>query len=258
MAFIHIPKCAGTSVRQQLNQYAEKKDIFGGLARHDALGPVDMAHLPLRTLRDHFAGIFARLATLEAFAILRNPLDRFRSSLDEYAVMRTGYRLGNASKAEIASLVDEVTSAVGPETGLLPRRYIHFQPQESYVFLDGEQFVHRLYPLTRLDAFFADVSDRLGQPLNPEWRANQSLIVRSRSIEDTVLGANQLARRVLPRRSYHALKSLAVRVLTKSPDKRRSDVVAESREIRAFIEHYYAGDLDLYARTVDQWSDHAA
>ena len=53
-AFVHIPKCAGSTVREQIRRIDPECFEMAGRRMHPDLGKIDAMHLPLDILRDHF------------------------------------------------------------------------------------------------------------------------------------------------------------------------------------------------------------
>jgi hypothetical protein len=79
--FAHIPKCAGTSVRDAL-QHLDDRDGFytGRVDQHPTLGLLDYVHIPLFNLRDHFRSEFEKAGDYWSFAVVRDPFGRFPSA----------------------------------------------------------------------------------------------------------------------------------------------------------------------------------
>lgn len=78
--FVHIPKCAGSSVHAQLSLFDARDPASHRGGVHPVLGPIHFAHIPLRFLRDHFPAEFAKLGVYRSFALTRDPRARFVSA----------------------------------------------------------------------------------------------------------------------------------------------------------------------------------
>src|SRR5690554_2986132 len=86
--FIHIPKCAGTAVRVRLGEFDSSGGAFSiSKGFHTEIGELDMAHIPLPVLKRFFPEPYEKVRTYESFAIVRDPFQRFSSSLFQRLMM---------------------------------------------------------------------------------------------------------------------------------------------------------------------------
>lgn len=244
-AFVHIPKCAGTTVREQIARLDADRFELGGRQHHPELGRIDLMHLPLDILRDHFAEVFARLTAVPSYALTRDPHDRFRSSVSEYVKTYHHKRLSEFAAPELARALDEVMTALAARPALLPLRYVHFTPQTRYVHLDGRQVVTQRYPLEAIDAFMAEIGRRTGTSLDAESRANQDFAFRFRGSERWLWRMNAALKGVLPYGAYQGLKRRLRPLVVRDRPAPAADVLAGD-EMRAFVDEIYADDIALH------------
>src|SRR5215468_7000541 len=80
-AFVHIPKCAGTSIRRALRQADTTGEAFFRIADHPVMGLVHLAHLTLADLAEHYPDTLAQIARYRSMAIVRDPVERFYSAV---------------------------------------------------------------------------------------------------------------------------------------------------------------------------------
>ena len=92
VAFVHIPKCGGTSVSRQLRLLDSNNEFFKDVRDHPALGRTHFSHLPLFFLREFYPETFDRIAAYRAFAIARDPYVRFASSTIQHLDEFRGFR----------------------------------------------------------------------------------------------------------------------------------------------------------------------
>ena len=72
--FVHIPKCAGTSVRSRIEHLDDRSGAYSGrLEQHPELGLLNYVHLPLQTLSDHFPAEFECIKSYRSLAVLGIP-----------------------------------------------------------------------------------------------------------------------------------------------------------------------------------------
>lgn len=244
-AFVHIPKCAGSTVREQLERLDPDCFQLSGRSSHPELGKIDVMHLPLDVLRDHFPDVFARLRATHSYALTRDPFDRFRSSASEYLKTYHNKRLSEFGEAELTSALDEIMAALSARPALLPLRYVHFTPQERYVRLDGEEVISQRYALEDMAGFFADLGRRTGADLDPGARANQDFAFRFRGSERLLWRANQALKDVLPYAAYQGVKRRVKPLLVREKPPAVEDVFT-SPAIRGFVRDFYAADIALH------------
>lgn len=174
--YFHVPKCAGTSFRQSLFPFHDDETTFW-YRHHDAYfdREVDYAHMRLWELNVLFPRIFDALPEYDTLALIRNPYNRFISSLaqhltafhpdlDYYACDRDV--LFDYARQFISNEldIDRVSSNA---------RFVHFSLQTWYVFLGARRHVRHVLPVPDNDAGWADAFSRLGVPPSPVGRSNQ-------------------------------------------------------------------------------------
>ena len=87
--FIHVPKCAGTSVRSILSKHDTRNNFYwmhhllpGATKDHQPL-PVDKAHMPLSILKNLYPNDFNLIFEYTTFAVSRHPRTRLISAFFE-------------------------------------------------------------------------------------------------------------------------------------------------------------------------------
>ena len=125
----HIPKCAGKILRKTFQ--SEKTDT-GDAWWHwsysqDYAAWQDLAHGPLNELRN--LEIWNLVMKYTTIAVIRNPYNRFKSSLNEH---KTWHK--RESDKEILDELDEIRISRDP-------RYIHFCPMHLFTHIGNKRFV---------------------------------------------------------------------------------------------------------------------
>lgn len=132
--FMHIPKCAGTSIRQMLGRgdpECEKMWGYRFLPRHQRFG--DSAHIPLVDLPPDKLDAARRYT---AFAVIRDPLERFLSAISQH-LSQHAYR----TPVTASQILDEVDSV----RIRYDAAYIHFCPQHFFTHIGDRQLVDRVF-----------------------------------------------------------------------------------------------------------------
>ena len=107
--FIHIPKCAGTSVRSRIEHLDDRRGAYSSrLDEHPELGLLNYVHIPLSTLRDHFPHEYECVKAYRSLAIMRNPAERFVSSVSQYCNRYSDVEMRNHSIKTLRRQVDRL------------------------------------------------------------------------------------------------------------------------------------------------------
>ena len=172
VAFVHVPKCAGTSVRRQLQDLDRSETPFYGRREHDRLGPIDYAHLPLSYLESDFPEALAKLADYESFALVRDPHKRFISAIFERLALFKGVTGTTATVADAIREAGEVIDWLRHRTRFCDPSYIHFARQSDFVFLNGLEIVRNVYAVDDLVDFGVHIAALTGSSFDPGRREN--------------------------------------------------------------------------------------
>lgn len=244
-AFIHVPKCGGTSISLQLGAVDSYAGAFRGKGERAGLGPVHFAHLPLRFLREAFPEVFAKVAAYRSFALTRDPHERFASAvfqrLDEFRGVRKTAVTGRLALAEAAEVIAWLADR-GPFCDL---EYIHFSRQVDYVRLDGRTLVENVFAMESMDSLARALGAICEVDLDPERRENTNFASRNRLLEWA-----HLAKPVYSRLTTWAFRERILQALRRwnvqSPRGLYDDLRRDPR-ISRFVETYYAADFRLHA-----------
>jgi len=188
--FVHIPKCAGTSVRGVLQKFDETLGRFTGhVGAHPEIGKLDYVHIPLAILREYFPGEYKKIKNYHSVAVVRDPYERFPSSLTQHLRMYGEKPIQKMSTKEIRSETDRCINFLDKnrDITLLPPDYIHFQRQCTYIFDNEECLVDKLYTTNQVDQLLCDLSEKTGFPLakinqDKQVHANRSVVVRTEGL----------------------------------------------------------------------------
>lgn len=82
-AFIHNPKCGGTSVRSCLLKFDTINDFFWHISTTDDGKSFDRAHIPMVYLRRYFKEYYNLLDSLFVFMFVRNPYEKCISAFNQ-------------------------------------------------------------------------------------------------------------------------------------------------------------------------------
>jgi len=255
--FIHIPKCAGTTVRQPLSKFNDWGEAGPPWQINDpVLGAIDYGHMPLYTLRDHFEEEFKTVTDYWSFAMVRNPFARFASSVSQRLKMYSNQPIHRSNLDDIRKAIDESIDYLSQQprsNHRLPPEYIHFQKQIDYIELDGEQIVDSLYTVDDVDKLLEEVGQRVGRSLGQsnqaggvQPRANQSIVFRNdllRWVIETARPLSNKVSRLLP----EGVKQW-VRDQIYIPRDQRMKNLFTADYIQDFIRDYYAEDIALYKK----------
>jgi hypothetical protein len=244
--FIHIPKCAGTSVRQAILPYHDTDSWFlKTVETHPDLGEIDFRHLPLKLLRDLDHEAFEKLTHYEAYALLRDPFQRFRSAMAQRAKMYLGKEFAQLNDHDIRTEIENVITYLQSEPRVIAPDFIHFSRQSEFVQINGERLVQNIYPVEKLDLLVAALGQHIGTDGLEVRHANKTTVFRHPQFKHIMYSGSALARRVLPTSLHETLRRSARRVLMKPGNTVQLSVFDEAY-VQNFIRTYYAEDILLY------------
>ncbi len=245
LAFVHIPKCAGVSIKQPLRPLDSTGGQYSRIGDHPLLGRIHFAHIPLTDLAEHFPDDWAKLRAYRSFAVLRDPRERFLSAMFQRLREFRGANQSDITPARVEQEAASVIAYLESGPARLDLEHVHFNRQCDYVFRDGERIVQDLFAIENMGAITAYVADRTGIAIAEE-RRNRSTELR--------LGALRPVVRLL-RRPYAAIIPYAARNRLRARMTRaglygqatRQPMIRPGGHVDGFIRDYYAQDFALHA-----------
>jgi hypothetical protein len=244
--FVHIPKCAGTSVRTQIAACDPDHIALANPGNHPVLGRIDFGHVPLSLLREHFPEHYAYLERLPAFAVVRDPLTRFGSAFRQllWQYERTPMTMiePKVLRGRILKSIDEV----GAEIDAPSHKMIFFSRQSDFVFDDGRRLVDHLVPIENVGDFIAYLAVKTGAPMDPERRSNQNVDLRAKWLGPAAFKVNDFLRRRLPQQWHARIKDAAVGLLATQKSAAETSGILDLPEVRDFVAETYKADFALY------------
>jgi hypothetical protein len=244
-AFVHIPKCGGTSIRRALRPFDDTNGRFDeNIVEVPERGRMDFTHLPLHILAELEPETFFKVKRYKSYAVVRDPFERFRSAFAQFAQCKLGSELAQMDTADLVQQISKVISHLSTNRGDAEVGYIHFQRQKNYIFFENEQIINNVYLLEDINDMFYDLSLYIPVPLEPFKHLNQSKVFRSPLLREPVLFGRGIVLRFLPRGPSSYLRRIS-RELFLSPSSQRIPPAFESREVKGFVAEYYAEDIDF-------------
>jgi hypothetical protein len=243
VAFIHIPKCGGTSVGHQFRPLDSYEGRFRRPGTHPRLGPIHYSHIPLSFLRDEYPDEFEKVATYHAFAVLRDPHARFASAvcqrLEEFGGLAPLEITTDIATREARAVMDWLRA----RDRFCDLEYIHFSRQTDYVRLNGRQIVGHLYPLEDLSGLAASLQTLCGLAFDPERRENTNF-VSTGGLLSQLRRFKPLYSRLttwgMRERLLHLMQHWKLHTPSSLYDRFRRDPT-----ISRFVEDYYAEDFAI-------------
>lgn len=252
--FIHIPKCAGTSVRSQLQPFDETDGRFTSrIDEHPELGIIDYVHIPLFILRQYFPVEYEKIRTYSSFAVVRDPFGRFPSSLSQYLKKCEDGPIQNLKPADISKVIDRVVSSLLKHgDAYLPFQYIHFQKQIDFIYDGQDRLVSNIYLISDIHEMLADIGNKLdtsfaGQAGNYGGRANQTIVYRNALVRAVAESTKPVLKSFLGPESRKSLREKVAGFFFVPRDKKLKDIF-DSSYVQDFIREYYASDIEFVNR----------
>lgn len=247
LVFVHIPKCAGVSVKQPMRAIDSTQGYFSRIGDHPQMGRIHFAHIVLADMAEHFPEEWAKLRTYQSFAVIRDPAERFLSAMFQRLREFRGY----AQSAITADIIEQESAEVIRYLESAPTRldleHVHFNRQVDYLFLKGEQIVEHVFPIEHMPALIDFIASRTGIRIE-EARENRSTEFRFKPLV-----------RML-RRPYAALVPYVARNRMRShmmnaglyTDAKKPAMVRAGGRLDGFIRSYYAEDCAFHAAALQR------
>jgi hypothetical protein len=242
-AFIHIPKSAGTTVRNTLGAIDDYDGFFARKVDHPAMGLVDLSHIRLVDIADHYPEVFVKLLEYQCCAIVREPEERFMSSIFQRLREFHGIDQSVMTDARIKQEIQAVTEFLATAERRLPLDYVHFMPQVFYVDHEGKRIVKNLFAISAFHDAAIFVQQTTGIVFDAGHRSNSSAALRYRALRPVVRVLKK-PYNLLPQTWREALRTklIAHGVLANQT----AASLAMLDEVRPFLTRYYAQDYALY------------
>lgn len=165
-------------MRDQIQQYDDNKGHFLGTKKHPVLGYYDSSHVPLARLEAHFPDVFETIRALDVYAILRDPVARFSSSLAQRFRQIHKVRPDQATSAQIDVEVDAVIAHLEQMTGFPNQKFSHFSRQSDFILFEDQKMVRNPYTIDETPVLIRALSGRLGVELVEGFHANKTVTFR--------------------------------------------------------------------------------
>jgi hypothetical protein len=254
-AFVHIPKCAGTTVRARLRPFDSRDGQYEQVRAHASLGTVDFAHIPLRLLARAFPDDLRKLRDYASFAVLRHPLMRFGSSIRQTLHQYEGTYPAEMKPPELRDAVLRMIERLEAAPDWASHEFAFFQRQTDFVELEGKRVVDRLYPLEHVAEMLDELAQLANTPLAAHSRRNRDLAFRARAFVRPAYAINEFLWRHTPEPVHAAIKGIALPLLTRRGSAATRLGIQELPEVDAFVQRHYAADAALYEAVSAQWSE---
>lgn len=247
--FIHNPKCGGTSVRAALETFHTGDLPWGEVHQHPLLGQIDYGHIPLQTLRDYFPEEFALFQAFRSYAIVRNPQDRFISSLSQQMRLQGITTADQRAMQSYSRQAEAVVKRIDTSKGLLEHDIIHFTRQTEFIEMDGVTAVDVIVPLERIDNLLKDLhAYTLGQVQETINKKGETLVYRS-STAASILHLLRLAINLNSGLIPDSIRRVGRKALYISPSELEWRKL--SSDIQNFVFEYYRDDFRLHQTVLE-------
>lgn len=251
--FVHIPKCAGTSVRTQIVKCDPDHIAMAEVGTHPVLGRIDFGHVPLRTLRQHFPEEYDYLERFTSYAVVRDPLERFGSSLRQMLWRYDQRPMTLIPASELRELTLKTLGDLAAELDHPSSKFIFFSRQRDFIYDEDRRMVDHLIPMSLVPDFIGHLGRITGTNLETGTRSNQNVELRFKRIGGLAYRVNDMLRRNLPLDVHARIKNGALRLLSAKKSAAEASGILDMDEVRAFVETHYAEDArihrDVTART---------
>lgn len=260
--FIHIPKCAGMSVRRALTEAggddwsavaadlgvspeeAARVTERGNGFDHPRLGLVHPAHLPLPLIAEQMPRTWAALSGAQAFALTRAPRARFVSALLQRLKEFKDAGAIRADDPQVAAEAARVCDWLDGRGPFADIEYIHFARQTDYVENAGVRVVENLFPVERTDALARWIAGATGLEIAiTHDHARRQPKPWARAIQPA---ARFAGRNLMPRALKKALHPVWTGSKLFDSAAKGYGAVDFGADVERFVAEYYVADAALH------------
>ena len=245
-AFVHIPKCAGTSVRKALQPIDDTVGMFDHIADHPFMGRINYGHITIADLARYFPDYYERVATFQSVAIVRDPEDRFFSAMFQRLREFKGYAQSQITDAVVYTESRAVIRHLESSIGRLDLEYVHFNRQSDYVFNDGVRVVQRVFALDQLASAAAYIAQCTGVRLVTTERENRTKALRITGLRPLVRALRAPYVSAVPHGLRHRIRAGLVRSGVYGEVESKSFTRSDPY-VAGFLKDYYKSDFVLHA-----------
>ena len=245
-AFIHIPKCAGTTIHRLFGHFDDFENFFSGDREDPILGRYDGNHVPPKILREHFPEAFARIAPLEKYAIVREPFERFRSSMAQRIRQFTDYDVHSIQPRDLNFEIEKVSDQMMKSKFMPSREFVHFMRQSDFFELDNDRFVERIFPIENTTELIEELAKRLELRVDPHVRANSTKWNRSESLEGAIQIIGKFTRPLVPKYARNRMRELAYALFKSRKPSKEIFELFDTELTRQFVTEYYERDIEMW------------
>ena len=249
-AFIHIPKCAGSSVRRALRPLDTSSEAFFRIADHPVMGPVHLAHLTLANLAEFYPETFEKLARYRSMAIVRDPLDRFTSAVFQRLREFRHVPQSAITRELFQTDAEVVISNLQSAPARIDLQYVHFNRQCDFIEFDGNILIGNLFALERMPEAADFIRQHTGIEID-EYRRNPTTELRFAAVRPMQrLFRDRYAKLVSAERRAHIREAMTRAGFYSEVPKNK--FVEPGGPIDRFVHDYYARDFAIHDRLLQQ------
>lgn len=246
--FVHVPKCAGTSLRTQIADSDPDHIALAEVGEHPVLGTIDFGHVTMKNLHLHFPDLNNHFGTLPSFAVIRDPLSRFGSALRQYLWRYENVQMTMIAPDDLRRHAIKAMERIEREIDDPSHQMIFFARQTDFVYLNEVRIVDHLLPIENVANFIAYLAKKTGSSMDTERRSNQNIDLRMKWVGPIAFRANAFLRNALPQGVHARIKDTALTVLASKKSAAETSGILDLPEVHDFVTNIYAGDNALYAR----------
>jgi hypothetical protein len=248
-SFIHIPKCAGSHIKNALQQFNDGENYTKRIGALNNIENVDFAHLPLKFLKNNIPHEYEKLCEFETYAIVRDPEERFYSAFSQYVKKKHRVGVKDLDIIQLKIYLNDVICWLkdNGELEIYPSEFIYFMPQCKFIFCDNQQIVKGLYFIDDLDVFVKDLESYLGTEIRLDDKgvgSNKTVEYRSPIVKlifnRRVRIMLRKVKKLIPRSSLLFLMNIIYK-----PSKGDWSLVLKNEEITKTITDIYKQDYTL-------------
>jgi len=246
--FVHIPKCAGTTVKARLRAIDTTGDQFFSIVDHPQMGRVHLEHLTLAELADYFPSAFDKVCEYRSMAIVRDPMDRFVSAIFQRLREFARQRASDITPETVEAEAEKVATYLASGRSRLEIEYVHFNRQSDFLEHDDRRIVQDVFPIDRIGEAASYIQQWTGVDIGDE-RKNRTTQLSIRSLRPIQRMLRAPYVRLFPVEARLKIRARMMKAGFYGEVVKQQFIPPESA-VNRFIRDYYARDFQIYEQAL--------
>ena len=251
-SIIHIPKTGGTSIKKSLREENIEKDIFFFHKKlhvypeffsrsKEIKTQLKFSHLTFNELNKFYPHIFNELIFFDFYVSIRDPKERFISSLIQY-FGEEKIDLSKISESQMMPYLEKIISDLTRNNYHNTISMTSFKKQYDYIYFENKKIVKNIYKIDNLNKMIDDINIKYGPYFNKLKKANVTSEIQYNPFKSNFFAKlipSIIKKKILGSYNFFLPKEYKL-------FKIKYKNILDSKMIHNFVNNFYEKDIKLY------------